>query len=178
MQKNSLFLILVGWCAFLLGILVLPTTTAAIMLGMSTDQLTDDSSLVVVGKIVDSRAAFHKDTIVTTLTVEVSQALKGSFEKKMIHVDYEGGKVDNIGLLVSDTKIPPVGERVVLFLAPKSPNGEDSGYRVVGKAQGQYRIDENNMLHKDGFSVVGGQNMLDTEIPLEVLIEKVRKKAP
>jgi hypothetical protein len=44
----------------------------------------------------------------------------------------------------------------------------------VGKAQGKYTVGKDGMARKQGFSVGAGREAVDAEIPVDVLIEKIK----
>lgn len=162
------------FCLSLLNFL--PNGADAIMVGLSTKQLTVDASTIVLGKIIGLESKWTEDrsTIITVAKVQVAEVYKGEPTSDIIFVEYEGGKVGNVGLMVSDTKIPSVADRVMLFLRHKEVADPDSNYIIVAKGQGQYTADEDNILHKEGFSVAEGADKIDTEIPLESLVNKIR----
>ena len=47
-------------------------------------------------------------------------------------------------------------------------------YSIVGNAQGKYTVDKEGIARKSGFSVISGEDMIDNNIPVEKLIEKIR----
>lgn len=148
----------------------------AAMSGLSTEQLTRNAACVVQGQVVETRAHWTGDgqTIVTTVTVSVSDVVKGEVSGETIDIEYPGGEVDDIGLKVSDVKVPPSGSNVLMFLKPVRIDNFSTIYQLFGKAQGQYSIDENNLATKSGFSLVEGQDRVDNPISLQELINKIR----
>jgi len=80
-------------------------------------------------------------------------SIKGEIKQKTITIEYLGGEVGNKGLKVSDLRIPSAGENLLLFLKQNS----DEIFKVVGKAQGQYSIDqESGMVKSWGYSILNG----------------------
>ena len=47
-------------------------------------------------------------------------------------------------------------------------------HTIAGNAQGQYAITPQGIAKKDGFSVMQGRELIDNDLPLEVLIDKIR----
>ncbi len=88
---------------------------------------------------------------------------------------YEGGEIDGMGMRVSDVAIPRVGENVLLFLKPAKARRLETIYQNVGKAQGQYKIDQDGIARKSGYSLEGSTKDIDKNIPLKVLIEKIKR---
>jgi hypothetical protein len=76
---------------------------------------------------------------------------------------------------VSDVEIPNVGENVLLFLKPAKTRQLETIYKNVGKAQGQYIIDRNGIARKAGYHVEGSAKDIDNNMPIEVLIEKIKR---
>ena len=155
----------------------LPIASWAVMEGMSTEHLTRASDLVALGAVESAVAGWGADgtTIVTTATVVVAEVIRGQSASRKIEVEYAGGEVGDIGLKVSDEPGMKTGERVLLFLKRGTGPGETGKYRLVGKAQGKYSIGPDGVARKKGFSVVGDTTQIDAEIPLETLIEKIKR---
>ncbi len=110
---------------------------AAMMLEMDIEQLTKGSSSVVVGKVTDSQSMWKGDEIVTVVTLQIDEVVKGKVGKKTIAVEYLGGQIGDVELVVSDVRIPIFGEDLLLFLLP----ARDNRFSVFGKAQGQFSLD-------------------------------------
>jgi hypothetical protein len=90
-------------------------------------------------------------------------------------VEYEGGEIGDIGLRVSDQSPLIKGEKVILFLRSGKSKKEGAAYNIVGKGQGKYVIDADGIARKGGFSIAGGKEDIDNNIPVDKLIEKINK---
>jgi hypothetical protein len=159
----------------------------AVMIGLSTEALTNSSDLIVVGNVqsVESRWSEDGKIIVSRAKIAVDSVITGKWEKEIINVEYTGGEVGDIGLQVSDVKPLKQGENLLLFLKMKNgekqkrnlaPSANEEIYHsIVGNAQGQYTITPEGIAKKDGFSVMEGSELIDNDIPLGALIDKIRR---
>ena len=127
-----------------LCLLEIPTTLAAqpvtLDLGtLSLDQLTDRASTIVVSTVTSRRAEWENygasRLIITKVTMEVEQTLKGSAPRTLV-VEVLGGTIGDQTLHVSHVPEFKVGDRDVLFL-----NGAlHAASPVVGSDQGRFRV--------------------------------------
>jgi len=172
MQKDRLIMSLLG---ILLGSL-LPVLSPAHMVGLSTEDLTRGSDLVVEGTVEETASLWSLDgeTIVTRVTVLVRAVIRGGPGLARVVVEHEGGEVGRVGLAVSDVARMTKGERVILFLRQGESAAGGTLFRTVGKGQGKYTIGNDGIARKKGFSVGKGGEAVDAEIPVDVLIEKIK----
>ena len=66
------------------------------------------------------------------------------------------------------------GEKLILFLETGKSRQDGNVFNIVGKAQGKYTIDNNGIARKGGFSVISGEEIIDNNIPVDILINKIR----
>ncbi|MGH9788188.1 MAG: hypothetical protein ACRD4U_05740 [Candidatus Acidiferrales bacterium] len=105
------------------------------------------SDLVLRGRVVDERAELSSDagTVWTHYTLEVLQVFKhtGSEpEPKTVSVTVEGGNVasgDRVVSVVNEVFPPLPWVREHMFFLVRN---EDGSYRLLGGAQGVFRLDE------------------------------------
>lgn len=156
----------------------LSSQSSAMMIGMGTEELTRESGLVIRGEVAEVKAQWSEDgkTIITRANIIITNILKGETISNMITVEYEGGEIGEIGLMVSDVSPLNTGEDVILFLK-KSAEGGKTGdvHNMVGNAQGKYTISKDGIAGKSGFSVISGESIIDNNIPVDELIEKIRR---
>lgn len=168
-------------CITLLSILliiIVSIPAAGIMKGMSTEELTKASGLVIRGQVERAESHWSEDgqTIYTSVVVNVKHVIKGGWENQgKLIVEYEGGEVGDIGLEVSDTPSLKYGEEILLFLKRGRSKRNGYVYNIVGKGQGKYTIDGNGVARKSGFSIAGDEEDIDNNIPVDVLIEKIER---
>lgn len=172
MSKN---LFAAGFIAFIF-LFMIPLRSAAVMEGISTDELTRASDAIVDGEVIDSRSFWSSDgrTIITRAVVAIGEVVRGRVTGKRIVVEYEGGEVGDTGLRVSDMAVLEKGERVLLFLTEGKSRLSGRAYRIVGKGQGKYTIGKDDIARKRGFSVMRGRELIDNDIPVDLLKEKIR----
>jgi hypothetical protein len=152
-----------------------------VMMGLSTEELTKSSDLIVIGNVKSVESLWSEDGkfIISRAKVIVHSVINGKWDKDIISVEYVGGEVGDIGLKVSDVKPLKQGENLLLFL--KLKNGQkqkmvnaEIHHTISGNAQGQYTINAQGIAKKDGFSVMQGRELIDNDLPLEILINKIR----
>lgn len=128
------------------SLLLLSTASATSVPGLSFEQLTDKSELVVAGQINRSWADWdtgHK-YIWTHYELSVSSTLKGNPGATVI-VSEPGGVVGLHGMSIAGTVGYNAGDQVLVFLQ-RMPNGY---LRTTGWGQGKYLLD------KDGHVFAG-----------------------
>jgi hypothetical protein len=155
----------------------LSSSSFAIMKVLSTEELTKASDIVMVGEVENIEAQWSKDekTIFTSANIVINSIIKGATKQAMITVEYEGGEIGDIGLQVSDQSSFMKGEKVILFLKSGKSKKDGFIYNIVGKNQGKYLIGEDGVARKGGFSVIGQKDNIDNNIPVDELIEKIKK---
>ena len=153
-----------------------PVSLSAQMIALSTEELTKLYENVIIGKVEKTVAQWSEDrkTIITRATIQINNVIRGNFNKNKIIVEYLGGEIGDIGLKVSDVSSLKAGEEVLLFLTRKNLKN-DSFFKIAGNAQGHYSIDKNGIARKGGFSVMGNKYTIDNNVPVNTLIDKIRK---
>jgi hypothetical protein len=136
----------------LLIFLGFPGTDAvrALMLEMTTPELTKQAQAIVRGKVKDMKSEWDPERrfIWTLVTITVSKHIKGdSLAGREVIVKIPGGVVGNIGQVTEDTPIFKKGEEVLLFINPEIYKGEKV-FRVTGKFQGKHTIKDNMLIEK------------------------------
>ncbi|RKH13738.1 hypothetical protein D7V97_04740 [Corallococcus sp. CA053C] len=120
--------------AALLGGLPVGATT---MLRADLPQMAQASDAVVQGVVrrVQSRWSGDKLRIVTDVEIQVTESLKGQPGGTVL-VTQPGGRVGDIGQVVSGLASFSEGEEVVVFLEKKGA----AAFRLAGMAQGKYQV--------------------------------------
>ena len=121
----------------------LSSASAAVMPERSLADLVSIADVICTGQVLslDSQWDPDQDMIVTIVTLEVEEYLKGSGEPTL-QIQVPGGIVGDEGLKVTGTPVFQEQERVVLFL--KSGRTDRPGgqrHHVVSWAQGKFRIE-------------------------------------
>jgi hypothetical protein len=146
------------------------------MIGLSTEELTKNSEIVIRGEVENVEPQWSKDgsIIFSRAVIIINDVVAGDVAENKIIVEYEGGEMEDIGFRVSDVSPLVKGDHVILFL--KSGESKRDGFvrNIVGKNQGKYIIGKDGIARKSGFSIVGGENLIDNNVPMDALINKIR----
>lgn len=115
----------------------------AIVPHMTTVELADASKSIVHGRVISLVPHWNEErtTILTRVTVDPIQYMKGEPGGGRIVFEMPGGVVGELGLAVSDVPDFEVGEEVVLFLRSEY-------FRVVGWRQGKLSVKDGVVLEK------------------------------
>lgn len=119
---------------------------ATVMFKLSTQELTERSKIVVVGKVVKQEVIWIQRRLWTDTYVRVSSAIKGDRHSgETVVVRQPGGETSTIGMKVAGAATFKLNERVLVFGRPVGPQV----YVVVGMAQGKFQIsrDRRGVLH-------------------------------
>jgi hypothetical protein len=123
---------------------------------LSIDQLTRNAGAIVEGQVTAVRSEWTSNhtQIYTSVTLQVSQVLKGSIPGSQMDLRLLGGTVDDITMLIIDQPTFEVNERVFLFLRP---NYEVRDVPLVGQSAGKFRVEVDatgaDVLHNDGTTI-------------------------
>ncbi|MBI5641200.1 MAG: hypothetical protein HZA17_12330 [Nitrospirae bacterium] len=161
-------------------------SASAIMIGLSTEYLTNNSDLVIAGNVEHTESYWSADgkTILTKAVVTVTELIRARQSAAYVLpasvvVEYRGGEVGDLGMRVSDEPSFSQGESVILFLKSAEPQRKISSltgskFTVVGRAQGKYIVSQDGIASKSGFSVAAGEEVIEDNIKVGSLIEKIR----
>jgi hypothetical protein len=134
-----------GWtCNLSIILLWMSNAGATSVPGLSFEELTDRSELIVSGQIARSWADWdtaHK-FIWTHYELTISSAQKGSPGATVV-LSEPGGAVGIQGMAIAGAVVYQPGERVLVFLQ-RMPNGY---LRTTGWSQGKYTVDNAGRLH-------------------------------
>ncbi len=110
---------------------------ATTMLRADLPELAHSADSIVQGTVrrVESRWSGDGRRIVTDVEIQVSDTLKGQASGTVV-VTQPGGRVGDIGQVVSGLASFTKGEEVVLFLERRG----SKAFRVAGMAQGKYKV--------------------------------------
>jgi hypothetical protein len=129
-------------------------TQATTMAPMSTAQLAAQSSDIVVGTVTNLRSVWVNRTLMTLVTVSVSESLKGDGAAQKTVV-IPGGIDPNravpVAILYPGAPMMNVSDEVVLFL--QGGSAVENALQIVGYAQGKFSI------VRDGSDFVLAQGM-------------------
>ena len=121
--------------------------------GLSFEELTDRSQLIVAGQVARSWSEWDSEHkfIWTHYELSISSSQKGAASSTVV-VSEPGGVVGDQAMAIAGSVAYQAGDRVVVFLE-RMPNGY---LRTTGWGQGKYTLDGSGMLHAAvrGFEIV------------------------
>lgn len=144
----------------------------AIMIKLPLSQLTLESETIVLADVLQVKCEWSWDRriILSIVSLQVEEVLKGKLDQPEILIQVPGGKVGDIGLRVSDMPDFAAGEKVLVFLSeiPDRIGNRNSpslsllstlAFQVFGAAQGKYRIEGDGRAWKNGYELLkeGGE---------------------
>ena len=165
----------------------------AIMDGFSIPDLSAQSDVVVMGRVMNVTSHWSQDgkRIMSTANIWVDEVVRGTGRhgsEKVVTVEYEGGEIGDVGYRVSDAVILNAGENIVVFLQASAgasgsrriqseSYGAGSGmpYTVMGRAQGVYKISDDGIARKEGFTVASRRDAVVNNIPAVDLLRMIRE---
>ena len=170
----KLGLIAVSILATLMGVYVVPA--AALMEAVSVKTMVQESDSVVRGEVRATEAHWNAsgDQIVTRATIRVDKDFKGKLSKDVITIEYPGGEIDDLVMMVSDSVQLTVGEDVIIFLEKDQKGLEQPLYFVVGSAQGKYAIGLDGNVETPEFLLEGQQRKQNRQMSEADLIRKIK----
>ena len=150
-------------------------TATALMEALSISALVKASSSIVRGEVVDTQAMWSEsgDEIVTRATIRVQKDFKRLVSDKLITVEYLGGEVGDIGMMVSDSPQMFVGEEIIIFLKQPEDAIDQQRFHIVGSAQGKYTLEEDGMVRTMGFSLMEQDGFMYRELSETDLIQQI-----
>lgn len=142
--------------AALFGLFASVPAHATTLVELSLEQLSQASTEIVRGRAIAQEARWNSShtTILTLTTIEIEQTFKGA-PRRTVVIEQPGGALGNIRVRVPGTvSFRPRGS-YYLFLEPAGAGA--SGYRLVGMAQGAYRVYRLPQTNKERvISPIGG----------------------
>ena len=134
--------------AALAGYYSVSTALSTTLVRLSLEQMSQASTAIVRGRVVSQETLWNPQhtEIITSTAIEVEDVFKGQPSSTLI-VEQLGGTIGNLHEYVAGTVHFRPQASYLLFLEPA---GEDSTlYRVVGMAQGAYRIYQDAITHEE-----------------------------
>lgn len=129
------------FCVCILGITANAATTP-----QSTEQLVENSSDVIRGRVISQISQWDETHVViyTELTIKITEVVLGSVAKgATISVYVPGGIVNDTGLKVEHAPEFEDGEDVILFLTEL-----DNLYSVTSWEMGKFTVENGNVVEK------------------------------
>ena len=127
---------------FYLSLLLLGHQTyAATVLGVSLEEMLQNSELVFEGKTIniETRKEGSYQQIYTYVTFEILDIIKGEYHEDTLKLRFDGGTIDGITLSISGMRIPELGETGIYFVESLTRNQVHPFY---GWSQGHFVVYE------------------------------------
>jgi len=180
MQKSFLILFIL--------IFSLSNFTQALMIKLSLRKLTIEADAIILGEVknIQCQWSIDKSIILTIVTLQIHEILKGNINSHQVLIQYPGGEVGDIGLKVSDMPSFRPNEMVLVFLksitditnirhSPIITLNFLPVFSIFGAAQGKYSIDSNGIAHKSGYRLISKDYEPDMSLPLAELKSNIER---
>jgi len=150
-------------------------SAVALMEALSISTLVKASTSIIRGEVIDTQAMWSEsgDQIVTRATIRVQSDFKRQVSEELVTVEYLGGEVGEIGMMVSDSPQMFTGEEVIIFLEPSEASTDQQRFHVVGSAQGKFSLEEDGMVRTMGFTLVEQDGLMYRELSETDLIQRI-----
>ena len=166
-----------AFISFVFGIMVVGGigSAVALMEALSISTLVKASTSIIRGEVIDTEAMWSEsgDAIVTRATIRVHSDFKRQVSEELVTVEYLGGEVGEIGMMVSDSPQMFAGEEVIIFLEPSEASTDQQRFHVVGSAQGKFSLEEDGMVRTMGFTLVEQKGLMYRELSEADLIQRI-----
>ena len=125
-----------------LGIFALASVAhATTLLKLTMDDLVDRSARIVHGEVSTIEPRKENGRIVTYITLDVRETLKGPADQTQVSFRVLGGRMGDLVTIVHGTPQFSVGEETLVFLEqPSTKKGPTPPLVVTGMTQGKFRI--------------------------------------
>ena len=123
---------------FLTALLVAGVASSSTVVGYSFSEMCDRADAIVRGQVVSQHSLWVDGRIMTEVTVEVIESLKGDHQAgQTVVVLNQGGAVDNLATWVPGAPVFSNAEEVILFL---EVSAEQANPLVLGLGQGKFSV--------------------------------------
>jgi len=157
------------------------------MIKLPLKKLATEAEAIILGEVKDIKCQWSIDhsVILTIVTVNIHEILKGNINNSQILIQHPGGEVGDIGLKVSDMPSFKQNEIVLVFLKSISDPIDTKNspmialnflpsFSVFGSVQGKYSIDSNGIAHKGGYRLISKDQEQEKSISLKNLKAKIK----
>jgi hypothetical protein len=127
------------------------------------EDLAKKAEVIVVGKVTDVRSEWNADKtkIITKVSLDVDEYVKGEPAGKTMVITHMGGEVDGVGELYSHTPAFSKGEDVLVFVKKDNKNN----LNVAGGNEGKFKVTKNEST---------GERMLQSNLSLKNFTSMVK----
>ncbi|MDX8390518.1 MAG: hypothetical protein R8M38_08515 [Mariprofundaceae bacterium] len=116
---------------------------ASTVVKVTLQQAVAGSELIFEGRVLSKVSRTHSASGMpfSWFTFEVLDVVKGSYRQPTIELGFMGGSVDGASSLISDLKMPKVGERGIYFVESLA---RQQVHPLFGWSQGHYLVRKNS----------------------------------
>tara|TARA_B100001059_G_scaffold36556_2_gene29598 strand:- start:1289 stop:1933 length:645 start_codon:yes stop_codon:yes gene_type:complete len=119
---------------------IYPTVNATTILGMDIAALSQEAELVFEGQVLQHNTQENSaGMVVTYVTFEVRDVVKGSFSEQFLELKFTGGTLNGRVMEVSGMRMPLLDEEGIYFVESMS---RDLINPLIGWSQGHYLIND------------------------------------
>jgi len=185
-QKRKLFTLRLFLTFFILFFFVC-NFNHALMIKLSLKKLCIGADAIIFGEVKEIQSQWSLDgsIILTIVTLQIHETLKGKIYTDQVLIQYPGGEVGDLALQVEDTPSFRMDEEVLVFLkfiknvknikhSPVIALSIFQPFSVFGAAQGKYSIDSRGIARKNGYTLVSKEKESDRSLHLSNLKAKIR----
>jgi hypothetical protein len=126
------------------------------------EDLAKKAEVVVLGKVTDVRSEWNSERtrIITKVSLDVDQYLKGETAGRTMVITHPGGEVGGVGELYSHTPSFAKGEEVFLFVKKDSKNN----LSIAGGKEGKFKVTKDELT---------GERMVPGGLTLKMFTSRV-----
>jgi hypothetical protein len=127
------------------------------------ESLAQQADAIVVGKVTSVRSEWNADKtkIITKVSLDVDEYVKGQAAGKTLVITHMGGEVDGVGELYTNAPHFSAGEDVLVFVKKDSKNN----LNVTGGNEGKFSVTKNETT---------GERMLQSNMSLKNFTSMVK----
>lgn len=122
--------------------------SASTVLKIDFNHAVNGSELIFDGTVIseETRLSPINGKPFTYLTFKIIDVIKGSYASPTIEIGYMGGKVGEVTLIITDMRMPKIGERGIYFVESLSAQ---QIHPLIGWQQGHYLVITNPQTGMD-----------------------------
>jgi len=145
--------------AFILLLNGMPSQATSIQ-QLGFDEVVANSVLVFEGEVVASESVYNKaaTAIITRVRFRVFELLKGELDEVYVTLNFAGGNVGDVGMVIPGMRYPQIGEHGLYFVKDLRATHANP---LVGWSQGHYLI--KNEAGESSVSTADGKPIYDVQ---------------
>ncbi len=131
---------------------------------MSLDEVADHAALIFEGRVIGRQvvAGQSKRSIHTLVTFQILDVIKGQAPGETLTLSFMGGNTGHRSLVVSDLRLPQVGEHGIYFVADPERRFVNP---LVGWHQGHYLVTRDRATGRQVVRTLDGRTLYGLDAP-------------